>query len=284
MSLKGIDVSTAQGTINWHRVADSGVEFAMIKATQGRGEGLTTKHLRRFTDSKFTQNITGATAAGIAVGVYHYMTAQTLKEAEDEADYFCDTIAPYRHKISLWAAVDVESRMYLGKLTDRTLTDVTKRFMTIVQQRGYKPMLYTNPDHLLYKFVPGAFNDAEIWLAHWMLPTGSPLDVPNKRIWQYGAVGTAADVKKGYATIASGRIPGINAGCDVNNGYFVIAPLKEVYNVGCNYTIKKDDVWMDHSGKTGPLSPILVGKTYRIIKVEPEKRILLDSIMTWVKI
>ena len=52
MSLKGIDVSKAQGTINWYRVADSGVEFAMIKATQGRGEGLTTKHLRRFTDSK----------------------------------------------------------------------------------------------------------------------------------------------------------------------------------------------------------------------------------------
>ena len=49
--MKGIDVSTLQGVIDWKRVAGSGIEFAMIKATQGRGEGAATRHMRRFTDS-----------------------------------------------------------------------------------------------------------------------------------------------------------------------------------------------------------------------------------------
>ena len=279
--MKGIDVSTRQGTINWQRVAASGVEFAMVKATQGRGEGLTTKHLRRFTDSKFKHNIVNATAAGIPCGVYHYMTAQNLSEAEEEADYFCDTIAPYKDKITLWAAVDVESAMYLRNIDRERLTAITSRFMDVVRNRGYKPMLYTNPDHLLYKFTPGAFNDAEIWLAHW---TADHMNVPNTRIWQYGATGTAADVKKKWATFADGRIPGINAACDVNKGYFTIGESeKPVYKPGDKYTVKADDVWMDYSGKTGKFSDIIIGKTFTISKVE-EHRILLKEPMSWVKI
>ena len=43
--LRGIDVSTLQGTIAWSRVKRAGVDFAMIKATQGRGEGAATRHL-----------------------------------------------------------------------------------------------------------------------------------------------------------------------------------------------------------------------------------------------
>ena len=35
---KGIDVSTYQGIIKWNKVHASGVDFAMIKATQGRSE------------------------------------------------------------------------------------------------------------------------------------------------------------------------------------------------------------------------------------------------------
>ena len=62
--MKGIDVSTLQGHIDWQRVVDDGIDFAMIKATQGRGEGATTRHLRRFRDSRFAENIVGASAAG----------------------------------------------------------------------------------------------------------------------------------------------------------------------------------------------------------------------------
>ena len=67
--LKGIDVSTLQGNIDWTKVP---ADFAMIKATQGRGEGAATRLLSRFTDSKFKRNIENCRCPA---GVYHYFTA-----------------------------------------------------------------------------------------------------------------------------------------------------------------------------------------------------------------
>lgn len=257
--VKGIDVSTHQKTVNWTKVAASGIDFAMIKATQGRGEGVTTRYLRRFTDSQFKRNIEGASAAGLAVGVYHYMTAQTLAEAIEEADYFCDTIEPYRDKITLWAAADVESSMYLGKLSREALTAVTRRFMDIVAYRGYKPMLYTNPDHLVYRFTPDTFRDDDIWLASW---TAKPLvDMPKMRIWQYGA----------------GRVDGITPKCDLNYGYFELP--ERGYKVGDKYTIKAGDTYIN--GIAVPTR--LVGREYTIMQVR-DSDILLGEINSRVKI
>ena len=77
--LKGIDVSTLQGVIDWSRIS---ADFAMIKATQGRGEGTATRLLSRFTDSKFKTNIVNCRCP---CGVYHYFTAQDKQTATSEA-------------------------------------------------------------------------------------------------------------------------------------------------------------------------------------------------------
>ena len=106
--LKGIDVSTLQGAIDWSRVS---ADFAMIKATQGRGQGAVTRLLYRFTDSKFKTNIT---KCPVPCGVYHYFTATDKSKALDEIDYYCSIIEPYRSRIKLWAALDVESFIWTG--------------------------------------------------------------------------------------------------------------------------------------------------------------------------
>ncbi len=272
--MQGIDVSTLQGVIDWAKAAESGVEFAMIKATQGRGEGAATRHLRRFTDSKFKRNIVGATDAGISCGVYHYVTAQNEREAREEADYFCGIIEPYRERITLWAAADVESTMWLGKLSLADRTAMTREFLDRIEANGFRPMLYTNPDHIRYKFLAGAFDADEIWLASW---TTQPLVKPPKlRIWQYGAVGTASDKASGTATLATGRISGIKAGCDVDHGYFDL-PLG--YRVGDTYTIRAGDVYTN--GRAVPVR--LIGEDFTISQVR-EGRILLREIASWVKV
>ena len=280
--LKGIDVSTLQGDIDWKRVRAAGIDFAMIKATQGRGEGAATRHLTLFGDPRFKRNIDGAYNAGISCGVWHYFTARTISEAHREAEYFIKAIEPYRSKIALWAAVDVESEEHLPDVSRTQLTAAVRAFIQRVQEAGFKPMLYTNPDFLAYRFTPDAFDDVDIWLAHWMLPTGTPMNVPNKCIWQYGSVGNANDVKKGLATLAEGRIPGINAACDVDTGYFEIPTVSAqvpVYVVGNLYRIKEGDRYT--SGLAVP--PRLVGEAYRIAQVKPG-RILLDELNSWIKV
>ena len=90
--LFGIDVATWQGVIDWTKAKADGVDFAIIKATQGYAES---SNSYLFNDVQFKNNITNAPKAGVACGVYHYLTANTLKESEVEADYFIKSITPY---------------------------------------------------------------------------------------------------------------------------------------------------------------------------------------------
>lgn len=250
--LKGIDVSTLQGVIDWSRVS---ADFAMIKATQGRGEGAATKLLPRFTDSRFKRNIVNARCP---CGVYHYFTAQDKQKALTEADYFCSVIEPHRANIKLWAALDVESK-YLDCLGKTELTAIVRTALERIESRGFKPMLYTNPNYLKYRFLPHAFDAYDIWLAHWGVKT--PCSVPRLKIWQYGA----------------GSCPGVKTKVDLDIGYF--EQLDTTYSVGEKYAIRAGDRYTN--GVAVPSA--LWGKQYTIQAVKPNA-ILLKEILSWVEV
>ena len=254
--MNGIDVYTGQGIIDWRTVALT-QGFAMIKASQGRGETKATEHLRIFTDSKFVRNITEASKTKMKLGVWHWMTARSVTEAIYEADYFIETISPYRDKITLWAAADVESDRYLGDLGKSELTEITRAFLERIQRAGYRSMLYTNPNFLKYRFTKNAFNDTDIWLAHYGVK--KPMQVPHLKIWQHSA----------------GRVYGISTDVDLDIGYFGGTP----YAVGEKYTIRFGDLYSNGF----PIPARLVGKACTISKVKPD-RILLQEILSWVKI
>lgn len=205
MILRGIDVSTHQGTVDWDEVAGAGLSFAIIKATQGWSEK--TAGLRNFTDSKFKRNITEAHRIGLRVGVYHYLTAQTVGEAMEEAEYFLSVVEPYKPLIDLWTVVDVESK-YLPK--DKTLlTQIVNTFCSRVTSAGMQPMVYTNPDYLKHRL-----NDISywpLWLALWRNKTNVPTvkDYPAMKLWQWGGE----------------KISGISGKTDAN---FAIVDLPEI--------------------------------------------------------
>ena len=250
--LKGIDVSTLQGVIDWSRVS---ADFAMIKATQGRGEGAATRLLSRFTDSKFKRNIENCP---VPCGAYHYFTGTTLKKTYEEADYFISVLAPYKSSVKLWAALDVES-FYLDGLSAEDLTRFVTAALDRIRDAGYVPMLYTNPNYLKYRFLPHAFDAYDIWLAHWGVKT--PYTVPRLKIWQYGA----------------GSCPGVKTKVDLDIGYF--EQLDTTYSVGGKYTIKAGDRYTN--GVAVPSA--LWGKQYTIQAVKPNA-ILPKEILSWVEV
>lgn len=195
----GIDVSYYQGKIDWAAVAGSGVRFAMLKATQG--------HLRHssvfgFNDPMWERNITGAAGAGLACGAYHYLTAQNVEEARAEADYFVSQLAPHRSRLRLWAAVDVEDDDFLGRLDAAGLTQVTDVFCRRVEEAGFRPMVYTNPNYIRYKYRVQP--NWPLWLALWRSPTVLPTGYRDLKLWQYGV----------------GRSPGVTGDVDMNLGFF----------------------------------------------------------------
>lgn len=217
MMLRGIDVSTHQGVIDWDAVAGAGLSFAIIKATQGRSEA--TAGLRNFTDSKFARNITEAHRIGLRVGVYHYLTAQTVTEAMEEAECFLSVISPYKALIDLWAVVDVESK-YLPK-DKKLLTQIVNTFCSRVHADDLRPMVYTNPD-----FIKNRLNGITLWplwLALWRSKTNVPKisDYPNMKLWQWG----------------SEAVDGINGNVDAN--YMIVEKPEEVPEVPKSETVVK---------------------------------------------
>ena len=130
--LHGIDVSEWQKKIDWQKVAADGVEFAMIRATHGLK-----------VDAYFEDNIKGAFAAGINVGVYCCSYGDTVSEVLAEADFLLDTIEPYRKYITYPVAFDAEQQSQF-KLGKKKVTELILAFCKAVHERGYVSLNYTN--------------------------------------------------------------------------------------------------------------------------------------------
>ena len=71
--MKGIDVSTHNGLIDWKTVSETPIEFAIIRAGYGMYENQV--------DARFRYNIENALANKLHVGVYCFSYAGNAEEA-----------------------------------------------------------------------------------------------------------------------------------------------------------------------------------------------------------
>jgi GH25 family lysozyme M1 (1,4-beta-N-acetylmuramidase) len=122
--IPGIDVSRHQGAIDWQAVARSGVRCAWVKATEGRD----------YVDPRFAANLSGARAAGLAVGAYHF--ARPSSAPEQQAEHFLRTVGEVRPG-DLPPALDLE----VGGFADPVGWAVA--FLEAVERRVGRAVLYT---------------------------------------------------------------------------------------------------------------------------------------------
>jgi lysozyme len=171
----GIDVSLYQKDVNWAEVYAAGARFAFIKCSQGV----------TVTDPKFATNWTNAKAAGMLVGVYHFINP-TLAAA-DQLTHLLQVLGDRTPDLPI--ALDVE------KPVDSDPPDVTQvvtDFVTLLTQRtGRKPLLYTGPSYW-NAHVHGGLNWAEydLWIANYGVTTPMlPKAWTTWRFWQYSGSG-----------------------------------------------------------------------------------------------
>ena len=80
--VKGIDISKWQGDIDFAKVRNDGIEFAILRSS-----------FRHTTDSKFFDYVKGCNEVGIpVVGVYHFSYALSVAQATSEAKYCIEQI------------------------------------------------------------------------------------------------------------------------------------------------------------------------------------------------
>ncbi len=190
----GIDVSKYQGDINWQEVKNAGVEFAMIRLGLGWNE--VTKY-----DEKFVQNIEGALANDIEVGIYFYSYATTLEEIELEAKFVLDTIKDYN--VTFPIAFDWENftgwNEYGISLFD--VRNMNNTFADFMQEKNYQTVQYGSKNSLRNFWSP--IRD-DIWLAFY-IKEGQTQDFEKPiKMWQI---------------CNNGRVPGINGDVDIDIYY-----------------------------------------------------------------
>jgi len=166
-SMFGIDVAAHQGTINWSKVKESGVEFAYIRlGYRGATEGIL------HTDEQFENNYKGATENGIKVGIYWYSQPSNVQEALNEADYVIKVLDG-RH-LDLPIAYDFEetiffdgslSRMHGMKSSSRT--KMAQTFLSEITKNHYDVMIYTNLDWAQNYYNFDKLQDYPIWFAQY---------------------------------------------------------------------------------------------------------------------
>ena len=193
----GIDVSYAQGNIDWQKVKNAGVEFAMIRVGV-RGYG--TEGLMR-EDTHFQQNITGAKNAGLKVGVYFYSQAITNAEAKAEADFVIARIKNI--KLDYPVAYDIEKAETrpgeTGRTEDEGITKAQRTtfaitFCDTIKSAGFKTQIYSNKDWLENQLDLSRLKSYDIWLAHWTASTTNYTASPYT-IWQYSDKGNVSGIQ-----------------------------------------------------------------------------------------
>ncbi len=189
-SFKGIDVSKFQGKIDWEKVKKDGVDFAIIRAGY-RGYG---KEGKLVEDETFTQNVKGATKAGIKTGVYFFTQALSEEEVEEEAQMLFTMMEGY--DITCPVVVDVEkvadSSARMNELDPQTRTDLVISFCEKIEHAGYRPMIYFNTEMAIALLELERLEKYPKWYACYNDDFYYPYDYD---MWQYSEKGKVDGIK-----------------------------------------------------------------------------------------
>lgn len=173
--MKGIDVSVHNGSINWQKVKNAGIQFAILRA--GYGRELSQK------DARFEENYRNAKAVGIPVGAYWYSYAMSEDEARLEADVFLSVIKGKQFEMPVYFDLEEKKQFDLGK---EKVSAIMRAFLEKVEKAGYFVGLYGSASSLTTHTADDIKSRYTIWLAHWTEQTNYS---GAYGIWQYSSEG-----------------------------------------------------------------------------------------------
>ena len=186
--LLGIDVSKWNKEIDWEKVKESGVEFAIIRCGyRGASSGALVL------DPMYEKNIEGAIEADIPVGVYFFTQAIDEVEAIEEASMVIRLIEDY--DVDYPVFLDSESAGGDGradKLDAEERLKYHKAFLETIASAGYETGVYASKNWFNDRLDVTQLSQYKIWLAEYA-------DVPSYDkyydMWQYTSKGTVDGIE-----------------------------------------------------------------------------------------
>ena len=184
----GIDVSKWNKTIDWEKVKEDGIEFAIIRCGyRGASGGALVL------DPMYEANIKGAIEAGIPVGIYFFTQATSEIEAIEEASMVIRLIEDY--DVDYPVFLDSESAGGSGradKLDIEERTAYHKAFLETIASAGYEAGIYASKNWLNNRLDMTQISQYKVWMAEYA-------DVPTYDqyydMWQYTSKGSVDGIE-----------------------------------------------------------------------------------------
>lgn len=189
---KGIDVSYHNGTIDWKKVKQSEVEYAIIRCGYGTND-------KSQDDKKWEENVKGCTDNNIPYGVYLYSYADTVEKASSEADHAIRLLEGKKFKYPVY--YDLEEDKLRDKISKKTIADIAQTFCDKLSAKGYTVGIYANKDWFTNYLTDSRFNNWTKWVA------------------QYNTVCSYQGKYDMWQCSCTGKISGISTNVDLNYSY-----------------------------------------------------------------
>jgi GH25 family lysozyme M1 (1,4-beta-N-acetylmuramidase) len=190
---EGIDVSEANGNIDWHAVRDSGRSWAIVKATEGTN----------YNDKWFNRaRVDAMRSAGVKPGFYHFARPGSGRTGTQEADHFLQVVrdAGGLEQGDISPVLDIE----VTKLDPQGTADYVRSFVQRVHDvTGQSTTIYTG--YYFWKdsvSSQGNMGSAAVWIASYGAKPKTPAGWQQNSVWQYSE---------------SGHVNGVNGSVDLDN-------------------------------------------------------------------
>lgn len=198
----GIDVSRAQGVIDWDALAENkDLSFVLIRAAQGTAQ-----------DTYFARNIKEAQRCGVPFGLYFAASATTAEGVREEAAAAIECCRLYKPTLGAWYDMELPRHRALGR---DGVSALLRCWLDAVRGAGQRCGIYTNKNWLDTLIDHSLLTDCVLWYAAYPSTarkalTDAPKDnrqklsYPQAVIWQWSS---------------AGRVDGIVGNVDLNVCY-----------------------------------------------------------------
>jgi lysozyme len=183
-TLRGVDVSSYQGSVDWSAAKASGISFAFAKATEGE----------TLVDSTFAANWAGMKAAGVVRGPYHFFHPD--ESATAQANFVLSTVGSLEAG-DLPIVLDFETLDGVSEAT--AVADAVTFLQTVTQATGKTAILYMSAE-----FLSGSYASLvpyPLWVANYGVSCpGLPSEWSSWTFWQNGDSGSVSGISGGTDT------------------------------------------------------------------------------------
>lgn len=200
--IKGIDVAKWQGTIDWKKVKEDEVQFAILKVIDKSSS----------TESSFERNYMGATEQKLLVGVYNYSYATTVAKAQADAQATLAVLKRRKLQCKIWLDVEDKCQQKLEK----KLIDIILAYQKVIENAGYEFGVYTGLSFYNSYIKPyNAMINCPFWIARY--PSSKKIKLIENPLVSKKPV--ILHPLWGWQYASTGSVSGINGNVDINIMY-----------------------------------------------------------------